>query len=1022
MAENEIKVRLQSAYKTESEWTASNPILKEGEVGYVADSNVPNYGRYKIGDGATTWKNLPWGDQNIQEKFDDLEIGGRNLLLNSEFKKISNHGIFSFSDGVITINSSEFGKNDYNTRHIINLSDYSSECMKNKEITVSFEYYIESEITYGTTAPWVGAQIAIFKKSSGTDQWLTIFGGKNFPTSFTGNWVKASRTFKVMDYDISSARFTIYFEDTKGIVKFRHIKLEIGNKATDWTPAPEDKADVSHTHPASDISSGTLSSDRLPTIPVSKGGTGLTSLTSGQALIGNGTGAITTRAIDTTSGGTSGSTGLITSGAVYAGLSGKANSSHTHNSILDAGNNTSVTTFAYSKSGLSYSDYTWLAGWNGYELRAINKNQFATASHTHNYAGSSSAGGAANSLAGFTNTTTSATAIDSATQNGHVYVSGTSGIYSQSDGAAFVQAYSASWVAQIYQDYRTGQIALRGKNNGTWQPWRKVLDSSNYTSYCLPKTTYEYNKELSLGSSGKVCIGVFPCYDSNISVEIKSTTNITYHGTLIIATQNINTSGGGSYSATVYGDEKNTLTPEIKIQYASGSNAFSIYINLPAWSKNLLHIQCAALAGTPSNIATVVDSIPSTATIVPINAFTHTHNYAGSSSAGGSATSAVKLDSSAGTATQPIYFSGGKPVLCTYGLNATVPSGAVFTDTKVTQTAINASDYTYWRPLVIGNSNSSTEGFTPSSVTDGVITAATITCQPNSGTIRATTFKGALSGNAATATKASQDASGNTITSSYAASLSVSGRTLTLKSKSGATLSTVTTQDTTYSAVTRSSNGLMIASDKVKLDGLIPLTDAEIDEIFNEATSGVEELDSIYPVGSVYISINHTNPGTIFGGTWERFGNGKVLVGVDENDTDFSTVEQSGGEKEHVLTTAEMPSHSHTSGTLSANSVGGHTHSVSATAADNGDHYHHMNQIWSSGAGGSNAYVLSSGRSAGWRNTGNAGTHGHSVSGTAQSNGGHSHTISGASDSTGNGKSHNNLQPYITVYMWLRTA
>ena len=281
---------------------------------------------------------------------------------------------------------------------------------------------------------------------------------------------------------------------------------------------------------------------------------------------------------------------------------------------------------------------------------------------------------------------------------------------------------------------------------------------------------------------------------------------------------------------------------------------------------------------------------------------------------------------------------------------------------------------------------------------------------------------GNVTGNSTSATKASQDASGNTITSSYAASLSVSGRTLTLKSKSGATLSTVTTQDTTYSAVTRSSNGLMIASDKVKLDGLIPLTDAEIDEIFNEATSGVEELDSIYPIGSVYISINHTNPGTIFGGTWERFGNGKVLVGVDENDTDFSTAKYSGGEKTHVLTTAEMPSHSHTSGTLSADSVGGHTHSVSATAADNGDHYHHMNQIWSSGAGGSNAYVLSSGRSAGWRNTGNAGTHGHSVSGTAQSNGGHSHTISGASDSTGNGKSHNNLQPYITVYMWLRTA
>ena len=62
----------------------------------------------------------------------------------------------------------------------------------------------------------------------------------------------------------------------------------------------------------------------------------------------------------------------------------------------------------------------------------------------------------------------------------------------------------------------------------------------------------------------------------------------------------------------------------------------------------------------------------------------HTHNYAGSSSAGGSATSAVKLDSSAGSATQPIYFSDGKPVSCAYSLEKSVPSDAVFTDTVYT--------------------------------------------------------------------------------------------------------------------------------------------------------------------------------------------------------------------------------------------------------------------------------------------------------------------------------------------------
>ena len=137
---------------------------------------------------------------------------------------------------------------------------------------------------------------------------------------------------------------------------------------------------------------------------------------------------------------------------------------------------------------------TWAGSSNITTLGTISSGTipWARLSDVPNYAGSSSKGGAATSLAGFTNTTTSATAIDNATQNGHVYVNGTStgtnNIYGISDGAAFVQAYSTSWVAQIYQDYRTGQIALRGKNNGTWQAWRKVLDSTSYTDYTVTKT------------------------------------------------------------------------------------------------------------------------------------------------------------------------------------------------------------------------------------------------------------------------------------------------------------------------------------------------------------------------------------------------------------------------------------------------------------------------------------------------------------------------------------------------------
>lgn len=74
---------------------------------------------------------------------------------------------------------------------------------------------------------------------------------------------------------------------------------------------------------------------------------------------------------------------------------------------------------------------------------------------------------------------------------------------------------------------------------------------------------------------------------------------------------------------------------------------------------------------------------------------THTHNYAGSSSPGGSAISAVKLDTtSAGSLTQPIYFKDGKPVATTYALHKTVPSDAKFTDTIYSTGTTNTAGIT----------------------------------------------------------------------------------------------------------------------------------------------------------------------------------------------------------------------------------------------------------------------------------------------------------------------------------------
>lgn len=197
---------------------------------------------------------------------------------------------------------------------------------------------------------------------------------------------------------------------------------------------------------AANISSGALSSERLPIIPVSKGGTGHTTLASGQALIGNGTGSVTTKAIDTTSGGTSGSASLITSGAVYSGLAGKAASSH-----------------------------------------------------THNYAGSSSAGGAANSankLALTGNRPESADLdLKNTTTNGEQLMLATSSMTINkpaSDG--FIHTYSwdtdAGYGSQMFISNNTNpKLQIRGCKEGEWdQSWIDILTSNNYTSFTPTKT------------------------------------------------------------------------------------------------------------------------------------------------------------------------------------------------------------------------------------------------------------------------------------------------------------------------------------------------------------------------------------------------------------------------------------------------------------------------------------------------------------------------------------------------------
>lgn len=77
------------------------------------------------------------------------------------------------------------------------------------------------------------------------------------------------------------------------------------------------------------------------------------------------------------------------------------------------------------------------------------------------------------------------------------------------------------------------------------------------------------------------------------------------------------------------------------------------------------------------------------------------------------------------------------------------------------------------------------------------------------------------------------------------------------------------------------------------------------------ALTGGNPALQAWPVGSIYMSVAATDPGAIFGGTWARWGKGRVPVSLDEADATWDTPEETGGAKTATLTTANLPDHQH---------------------------------------------------------------------------------------------------------------
>lgn len=632
MAEKTLNVKIISRHDTEAAWIEADPVLLEGEVAYSTDKN----NRYKVGDGTSKWSALayskadPMTHTHTKSQISDFPTSLKNpSALTIQFNGTTNKTYDGSSAQTVNITPGGIGAATSGHTHSTASTSAAGFLRQLNGSTANFlrgdgTWATPPNTTYSTMkgatssaagatglvpAPAAGKQTS-FLRGDGTwvvptntnttyslsksGSTITLTGSDGSKTSVTDS----NTTYSLSSFGITATAAELNYID--GVTS--NVQAQLNNKAAS-----------SHTHNYAGSSSAGGSANSAVKLNTSTAGSATQPVyfsggkpvactyTLGKSVPSNAVFTDTNTWI-AFKGATTSAAG--TAGYVPAPAAGAANryfrsdgvwavppNTNTTYTLTKSGSTITLTGSDGSKTSVADSNTTYSLSSFGITATAAELNKLdgvtatakelnyvdgvtsniqtqlngkAASSHTHNYAGSSSAGGAANSLNYFQNTSNLNVGQDTSTSNAIAYIndySGTALTSSVKDGAIYRQVYSSSWVHQIYGDYRSGSIAVRGKNNGTWKSWKRVLDEGNYKTFV-----------------------------------------------------------------------------------------------------------------TPSSIGAATSS--------------HTHKYAGSSSAGGSATSAVKLDTAtAGSATRPVYFSGGKPVACTYTLAKSVPSNAVFTDTNTTNTA-----------------------------------------------------------------------------------------------------------------------------------------------------------------------------------------------------------------------------------------------------------------------------------------------------------------------------------------------
>ena len=336
MADNTINVRIKDRSDTEANWTSKNPVLLKGERA-ITDGT----GKYKIGDGKNTWSALPYYEAMTsadRTKLNGIASGANKTIVDSSLSSSSTNPVQNK-----VVNSALAGKS--NTNHTHDLSAMINTLSIGSATPTDDDYFVSQYAGGGTTTTTYHRRPV--------KALLEYIKGKFAKVAISGSYNDLSN--KPTIPSVGNGTITI---KQAGAVK--------GSFTTNQSGATTIELTDNNTNTWRDVI------DNLTSTAIDK------SLSAAQGKVLNDKFASYVPTSRTVNG-----KALSANISLNAGDVGASASGHTHNYVKDAGNNSSNTTFAYSKADMNYDDYAWLAGWNGYELRAVTKYQFATAGHTH---------------------------------------------------------------------------------------------------------------------------------------------------------------------------------------------------------------------------------------------------------------------------------------------------------------------------------------------------------------------------------------------------------------------------------------------------------------------------------------------------------------------------------------------------------------------------------------------------------------------------------------------------------------